>query len=282
MSYSESNSTYLIVLISIFTSSCIDFSISDEDAREELKESNTAIQFGDLTHEDYRIHYAYTDQNRDYLIIFIHGSPGSWNAFIDFFKADSILSYSDMVAIDRPGFGLSNPGTAEPSMETQAKLMHLVCKQFDQKNKILIGHSLGGPVIARMVMDYPENYQGLIMVAPSIDPEMEKEEWYRSVINSKVGGWLTPQDFEVSNDEIIPLKNELILMLPHWSHIKIPTIVIQGTDDSLVPKENADFAEKVMEDSVLTINLLEGVDHFIPWSDPKEIIEAIRQMTVPQ
>ena len=61
-------------------------------------------------------------------------------------------------------------------------LVHQVVQQFEHERIMLIGHSLGGPVIARMAMDYPDAYQGLIFVAASIDPEMEKEEWYRSWI----------------------------------------------------------------------------------------------------
>ena len=143
----------------------------------------------------------------------------------------------------------------------------------------MIGHSLGGPVIGRMAMDFPNSYTGLIFVAPSIDPELEVDEWYRGVLDTYMGSFFTPKEFEVSNDEILPLKEELQLMLPYWGQITIPSIIIQGTEDSLVPKENADFAQKMMVDTLTTIELLEGVDHFIPWTHPEEIVKAIQQIT---
>ncbi|HEY5692223.1 MAG TPA: alpha/beta hydrolase [Cyclobacteriaceae bacterium] len=54
----------------------------------------------------------------------------------------------------------------------------IIAKTAAGKNKnarpiILIGHSLGGTVIARMTMDSPELVDGVVMVAPSIDPEIE-------------------------------------------------------------------------------------------------------------
>ncbi len=268
---------WLLLLILIPTG-CIEFSISDEKAISQFENEKVPLQIGDLQAYERNIHYVYTNQLRDNLAIFVHGSPGSWSAFLDFFKADTLLQDFDLLAIDRPGFGKSGYGIAEPSIEKQADLLDQVVQQFPHLNKILIGHSLGGPVIARMAMDYSDRYSGLVFIAPSIDPEMEKEEWYRDVIATRVGGFFTPKDFEVSNDEIRPLKQELEDMLPLWSRIRIPSIVIQGTEDSLVPKENADFAMKMLPDSLLEVRLLKDVDHFIPWSHPGEVIEAIRRL----
>lgn len=259
---------FLILLLA-----ACEFRIGDSEARESLEAVD--IQFGNLTVDDRKMHYAYVDQGLDTMIVFIHGSPGSWSAFIDFFNADSLRNRFDIISVDRPGFGQSGFGVAEPSLEIQAFQINEVLKQFPGKQKILIGHSLGGPVIARMAMDFPEAYLGMILVAPSIDPEMEEDEWYRGVIDTQVGAFFTPKEFEVSNDEILPLKGELEKMVPMWDQIKIPTIVIQGTEDSLVPKENAAFAKQMLPDSLLEVFLLEDVNHFIPWSHPEEIIKAI-------
>jgi pimeloyl-ACP methyl ester carboxylesterase len=256
--------------------SACEFRIDDERARENLE--SVAIQFGDVMVNDRNMHYAFVDQGKETMVAFVHGSPGSWNAFIDFFKTDSLLKNYDMVSVDRPGFGGSGYGVAEPSMEVQAYQINEALKQFEGKEIILIGHSLGGPIIARMAMDYPNAYKALILVAPSIDPSLEDEEWYRSIISTNVGAFFTPKEFEVSNAEILPLKKELKEMLPLWAQIKIPTILIQGTEDSLVPKENAAFAKQMLSDSLLEINLLEDVNHFIPWSHPEEIVNAIRQL----
>lgn len=270
----------VFLLLATILTSCLEFRISDEDAQEDLKESTASIQFGDLLVEDRNMHYAYVNEGKEDLVVFIHGSPGSWNAFIDYFKADSLLSKMDMISIDRPGFGLSGYGLAETSLEIQAHQIKQVTDLFPHKKKILVGHSLGGPVIARMAMDYPTAFSGLIMVAPSIDPDMEKEEWYRGIIDTYVGGWVTPKEFEVSNDEILPLKEELEEMIPLWPRIQIPSIVIQGTQDGLVPKENADFAKRMMADSILEVWMLQEADHFLVWNKPKEIIKAIQQLTV--
>ena len=269
---------HVFFIVSLLLISCIEFRISDEEAKEKLAQAGASIQFDDLLVGDRNLHFAFSGKEKEHLIVFIHGSPGSWSAFIDFFKADSILNYADILAVDRPGFGKSGYGLAEPALKTQAMLIKDVISKFDHSKVILVGHSLGGSVIARMAMDYPSLFNGLIMVAPSIDPEMEKDEWYRRAINTKLGAAITPEEFKVSNDEILPLKGELVQMLPLWEKIQIPTIVIQGTKDRLVPKENADFAQRMLPDSVLEVRLLEDVDHFIPWTHPNEIVSAIQHL----
>ena len=222
------------------------------------------------------MNYAFLDRGKETLVVFIHGSPGSWHAFIDYFKNDSLVSKVDMRSVDRPGFGLSDPGFPEPNMQKQARLIHEVISQFRHERTLLVGHSLGGPVVARLAMDFPSVYQGLILVAPSIDPEMEKKEWYRSWIKTKVGGWVTPQGFWVSNEEIMPLKDELTQMIPLWKYIQAPSIVIQGKKDMLVPWENAEFAREMLGGHAeIEVRFLEKANHFIPWSHPETIVQAI-------
>jgi predicted alpha/beta hydrolase len=52
-----------------------------------------------------------------------------------------------MIAIDRPGFGYSDFGKAV-DLETQASLLESLATQItNSKPIVLVGHSLGGPVI---------------------------------------------------------------------------------------------------------------------------------------
>lgn len=267
---------HLILVILFFSlGSCIEFTISKEEALMALDGEAVIPLFYALDVGDRTISYVSTNQKKDTLVAFIHGSPGSWSTFIDFFKNESLLRVADIISIDRPGFGDSGYGIPEPSIEMQAKQMHAVLNQYEQTTKILVGHSLGGAVIARMGMDYPKTYDRLVMVAPSVDPDLEKYVWYMGLERNVLGKALTPTDMWVSNEEIFSLKGELTIMADLWPLIEAQVVVIQGTSDSLVPKENADFIEKKVADSLLAIRLLQGVGHFIPWAHPGEIIRGI-------
>ncbi len=262
----------------LFLTSCMDFRFTPKEMTDFLELHKDRLHSDTLEVDGQNIHYVYSDFDHDVLVVFIHGSPGSWNAFSGYLTKDTLLNNYDMLSIDRPGFGYSDYGLAEPSIKNQARLMSEVLKRFNHKKKVLVGHSLGGPVIARMAMDNPELVQGLLFLAPSIDPDMEKFEWYRVLIKTWVGDFVTPTDFWVSNEEIVPLKEELAEMVPLWSEITIPCIVIHGTNDTFVPVENADFAKKMITDSLISVNYLEGVHHFIPWTHASHIVEAIQEL----
>jgi pimeloyl-ACP methyl ester carboxylesterase len=122
------------------------------------------------------IHYAEIGPNSSPLVVFVHGSPGSWTAFIDFFKDSTLYKHAHLVSVDRLGFGKSGLGKVEASMQKQAQAIADVIKVAAPNSRaILVGHSLGGPVIARVAMDYSQQVRGLIIVAGSIDPDLEKK-----------------------------------------------------------------------------------------------------------
>lgn len=203
------------------------------------------------------------------LLIFVHGSPGSLSAFIDFMKDTALLSHAQLISVDRPGFGASNFGYAEPSLQKQAALLKPILESHrHQRPIVLVGHSLGGPLIARMAMDYPELVDGLLFVAPSIDPALEPHEWFRAPLATPFLKFLLPRSIRASNDEIYRLKPELEEMIPLWSGVHARSIVIQGEKDTLVPPGNAQFAKKMITGAPVKLVMVDNLDHFVPWRRP--------------
>lgn len=194
------------------------------------------------------IHYVMSGDSTKPVALFVHGSPGSLSAFIEFLTDTALLSETLLITTDRPGFGYSNFGNAEPSLIKQGEaLKPLLEKYRNNRPVILIGHSLGAPLIAKMAIDYPNLVDGLIIVAGSIDPELEPNEtWFRAPLATPFLSWLLPRSLRASNEEIYQLKPQLEEMIPEWKKITIPVTVIQGMKDSLVPAANAEFARKML------------------------------------
>ena len=67
-----------IALCLLILGAC-EFRMDDSEAKEDLESID--IQFGDLMVDTRSMHYAYIDQQKDTMLVFMHGSPGSWSAF---------------------------------------------------------------------------------------------------------------------------------------------------------------------------------------------------------
>lgn len=264
-----------IFLLTLLLDSCLQFRMSKTEIDSFFKDKEINGVQKDYFIGKRKLNYVVAGDSTKPLIVFVHGSPGSLSAFIDFMADTALLARARLITLDRPGFGASDFGYAEPSLHKQAMLLKpIIESRKNNRPIILVGHSLGGPLIARMAMDYPELIDGLILVAPSIDPELEPYEWFRAPLATPFLKWLLPRSMRASNDEIYKLKPELEEMIPLWKNIHASTIVIQGTKDFLVDPGNAEFAKKMIVNSPLKIQLVEGMDHFVPWSNPELIRNA--------
>jgi len=257
--------------------SCMTFRSNSKEVDEYFKKKGV-----DGTQLSYKvgfrdIHYIKAGDQTKPLVVFIHGSPGSLTAFIHFLADTSLLRQTEMISADRPGFGYSNFGNGVGSLHEQCEiLLPMIEANKNGRPVILVGHSLGGPLIARMAFEHPDLIDGLVIVAGSIDPELEPNEtWFRAPLATPFLSWVLPRSLRASNEEIYHLKPELEEMLPMWAEIRCPVIVIQGKKDSLVPAANADFAKKMLVNAPVEFIFKDDMDHFVPWSNPELIQEAI-------
>jgi pimeloyl-ACP methyl ester carboxylesterase len=273
--------TVSVLLLLIFflplLTRCISFSKSDKAIRKFFKESPVKPVFKTYLIADTQIHFAEIGNDTLPTVIFVHGSPGSWDNFIDFFKNDTLLKIAHLIAVDRPGFGKSDAGNIETELEQVSYLLSPVLQlNHSKKPPILVGHSMGGPVIARLAMDFPEQVGGLIFVAGSVDPAQEKKEWFRPPLKFFGSIGFLSDEIKVSNAELMRLKVELDKMLPLWKKINCPVTIIQGDADMLVPAANADFAKnRLVHNPAVKMVWLPKVNHFIPWSHPQVMSDAI-------
>lgn len=267
----------MLVLFALLPS-CLSFRMNEKEVKQEFNQEAITLEQRQIEVFDREINYAVSllGQQNLPVVMFVHGSPGSWSAFKDFMKDSSLNNIAKLVSLDRPGFGYSGYGKGMKSLESQCAIIaEILKKEASNRPVYLVGHSLGGPLVARMAMDYPEMISGIIMVAPSIDPELEPNEWFRPLLARSVIRWIIPGSFRASNEEIWQLRSELELMLPLWKNISIPVTVIQGEQDYMVPMGNADFAQKMLVNAPLKVVLKPELNHFIPWTAPELIKEAI-------
>jgi pimeloyl-ACP methyl ester carboxylesterase len=144
---------------------------------------------------------------------------------------------------------------------------------------ILVGHSYGGPVVAKMAMQTSAKIAGVIFVAASVDPTLEKTKWYQYPASWWPIRLLVPSELRVCNEEIFALKAELEEMLPAWKSLRAKVAIIQGAEDDLVDPANQNFLLRMLPpELVVSSRSVPGLNHFVPWKSPDLILQAISEL----
>jgi len=147
---------------------------------------------------------------------------------------------------------------------------------------VLLGHSLGGPVVARVAADEPGRVAALVLLAASLDPALEEIHPMQHV-----GAWapvraLLPRAIRNANSELMALKPELEALAAALPAIRAKVVIVHGTADDLVPVANVPFMQAHLSGArcVKTV-LLEGANHFLPWNAEARVREAIAMALEP-
>jgi pimeloyl-ACP methyl ester carboxylesterase len=76
-----------------------------------------------------------------------------------------------VLAVDRPGHGLSRRQRLEAAPRRQAELIREGLQQLGVERPVLVGHSAGGLVALAWAAAWPESVSGLVLVSPMVRPE---------------------------------------------------------------------------------------------------------------
>ena len=256
----------------LFAQSCMSFRKSDKEEKIEFSKLNISLHTGTLKWDGRHIHYAYTGIDSLPTIFFIHGSPGSWDAFAEYMKDSQLLKKFRMVSIDRPGFGFSDYGMAQ-HLDIQSLWISQVFIQFNNhKPMFLAGHSLGGPLVIKLSADNPKLFSSLVLISGSIDPGEEEPEKWRPWLFKTSLNYLVPGAMRTSNEELWYLKKDLTSIKKDFFKITCPVYFIHGAEDTWVPPGNVEYGKKLLVNSAkIEETIIPGANHFIPWTKFKEI-----------
>ncbi len=231
--------------------------------------------FSFTTSNNKKVHFAWSGDRTKTPLLFVHGSPGSWEGWASFLLNKELQKNFYIIAVDRLGYGRSEKGQSEGSLEKQAQAVLSTLPDTSPK-AILIGHSYGGPVVARAAMMAPEKISKVIFVASSVSPDLEETKWFQYPASWWPIKHLIPTDLRVCNEEIMALKMELINQMSFWPKINSRIAIIHGIDDQLVPLANVDFLIRhLSKESIVFLDKIPHQGHFIPWDRPDSILSAI-------
>jgi pimeloyl-ACP methyl ester carboxylesterase len=242
------------------------FRISDSKAKKEFEQNGLQAAFCYTGKQQSGVHYVKSGSDTLPTLFFVHGSPGSWDAFKMYLMDTALLQHFRMISVDRPGFGYSSFGTAF-NLEQQSVLINQVIqKENNQKPVHLVGHSIGGPVVIHLAQNHPKEFASLTILAGSISPYEEPKEYWRYLFMYTPLQVLMPGAFKPSNDEIIYFKKDLYHTDTMYAALIMPVTFIHGDKDKFVTVKNVAYGKKKLAHNPnVKVIIIPGAGHFIPW-----------------
>lgn len=114
-----------------------------------------------------------------------------------------------------------------PGIADQARLLRPALDIGGRARKvILVGRSLGGPIVLRMEVDYPEKIAAVVLLEPILDPDLDAVRWYNKLADYRVVKFFLPEKLVRANDEIMALPGELRRLRKDLATLKMPIILV--------------------------------------------------------
>jgi pimeloyl-ACP methyl ester carboxylesterase len=246
-----------------------------------------------------KVHYKLLNANQDRTkptLVFVHGwccDMSVWQK-----QADAFNGKINMLFVDLPGYGQSDHPKMDYTMDLFAKGINAAMEDAKVKEAILVGHSMGTPVVRQFYRLYPAKTKGLIVVDGSLRPfttdreQIEKwisrfkEETFKEDA-AKMLASMIPEDNTALREQIQKLventrpqaaiSSQRGMFDPAiWNEdpINVPTQALMAqsrfwTDDY------KDFVKKLVPN--LDYREFQGVGHFLFMEKPDEINAAIAE-----
>ncbi len=267
---------------------CFTFRKTDRKVEKLFAKANTPVRIIHDTYEGGTVRWVEVPATTptSLLICFVHGAPGSSDAFYAYLQDSLLRQTAKMVSIDRLGFGYSHYGQPVVSIEEQARFVKYILDTYSAEEVWLVGHSYGGPIVGEVAIEYPEQVDGIVMLAPVNDPATEKIFWYSGFAKWKLTRWTMSKALRVSGDEKYAHRAQLEKMVNGWQNIDVPVVHVHGRKDDLADPANLAFSQQHISSKKLQLIELSDVGHLIPFTrfdtTRSIILQAIQPDTVSQ
>jgi pimeloyl-ACP methyl ester carboxylesterase len=226
-------------------------------------------------------------------LLYLHGASdaGHWHPCLD-----DLAARHDVIAPEHPGFGASDLPAWLDTIPDLANFYLDLIDQLDLDDVDLVGHDLGGWIAADLAVRNPRRLASLTLVAAAginvpglaqIDPFLRTDEqrirdlFHASARADEMIARVLRPEAEDQN-----IKNHTTTARltwqprgydPHlakWLHrIKLPTLLVWGADDRLLPPAHASAWQKLVAGAQLVV--IPDCGHLPHVERPADVVGAL-------
>ena len=249
------------------------------------------------TYGDVKLHYYDVGNSKaKSALVFVH----CWTCSVEFWK-ESYKAFPQyrVIALDLPGHGESDKPKVDYSMQYFANAVEAVLKKAGVQKAVLVGHSMGTPVVRSYYELHPERTLGIVVVDGALIPLGQRDQMekffeplykdYKPAAESMIDGMLQP-----AKPEVRPFIKSNMLATPDYvgasaakfmlddgfathGKINVPVLAVMAPSPYWPP----DLKEKYQAIAPsLEFHMFTGVSHFLMLEKPKEFNEAIAAFIV--
>lgn len=291
----------IIVLVSLYAK--LDIPV------EELKSKYAPAPSKFIEINNMEVHFRSEGNTYDTLpLVLLHGTGASLHTFDDW--ATSLIPIKKVIRLDLPGFGLTGPfPDGNYKISAYVNFLHEFLEKLNIKSCILAGNSLGGNIAWHYVLAHPEKVEKLILIDAAGLKYTEKKpplafKIARIPVLNKILTLITPRsvvqksledvysDKSLVNEALVDRYYDLALregnrqamvdrltnpndysIIPDLQKIKIPTLILWGENDLLIPVSVASEFSKLMSNDTMVI--IKNCGHVPMEECPTESLEAV-------
>jgi len=273
---------YIILILLVAGWIIAEFSLrmrnSDTYSIAKFKSHGIALATRTLHIRDHNLHYVSVGADTMRTIVFVHGSPGSWDAFNGYLLDSALRSRFRMISIDRPGYGYSDYGDVlhlQPGCDVISSFLDSI---KNGKSLFLVGHSFGGTIVPVLAADNPNLVSGIVVLAGALDPALEPKEPWCHPLTMVPFRYLIPGALRPANDEEWYLKTDMLQLKEKLSTIRCPVYIMHAANDGIVDVGNVAYMKHTFTHAQVSYTIFPDGGHFIPWNHSAYIMKVLRDL----
>jgi pimeloyl-ACP methyl ester carboxylesterase len=205
-------------------------------------------------------------------LVVVHGGGGGAETWLT--NAAHLAKKYSVYIPDLPGFGLSQAMEGEFEIPRYAQFIEEFVTAVGLKNFHLVGHSLGGGIAGTYAINYPQRVKKLVLVdslglgkeiavwarvscwmlGSTIKTVLKGVRWLVKLLYSPVESLRAISGFNVGvGRSMMTLQGQRINVVDGLSQLMIPTLVVWGDQDPVVPVSHGYSAATVIPNCELEV-----------------------------